>query len=130
MPLGHDRGTWRTIVLLTAATIASGLVGGLVAYIAQERPEEATCADLRTDTSKKALVAVEVARDLDIHGQPEVRVALVAAEELERACARSSSSDRPVNSDLRGTIRQRLEGSRSRGGTALGSTWRRTEDRR
>jgi hypothetical protein len=108
MPLGYDRETWRTIVLLTVATLALGVLAGLFAYIAYDSPEDVTCADLQTDPSERTRVAREVAVDLDVQSHPADSVADIVADEIGQACAQRSPSHRPVNSDLRGTIRQRL----------------------
>ena len=110
MFLGHDWESWRTIILLTLATLATGFVVGLVTYILQDRPGEVTCAEMQTSISKRNLVAGEVADDLDIPGHRSDSVALAVSAEIEKACADERPSHRPVNSDLRGTVRQRVAG--------------------
>jgi hypothetical protein len=110
MLLGYDRETWRTIVVVTVATIAVG--GVVVAYLTKDRPEEVTCGELPAESLKRSLFAEEVARDLAVPGQSDERVAQVVEDEIYEACALRGPSHRPVNSDLRGTVRQRLEASR------------------
>jgi hypothetical protein len=107
------RESWRTALLLTLATLATGAACGLIASAVYDRPEEVTCGKLAMDMSKRTEVADQLAADLDIPGHRVDRVALVVAEELGASCGRHSSSHRPVNSDLKGTVRQRLE---ARGG--------------
>lgn len=107
---GYDWESWRTVLLLALATIAVGVAVGFLAYVIHDRPDEVTCAEMETDVSKRLLVSDEVARDLDIPGEPIDRVALIVADEIEQGCTSKSSSHRPVTSDLRGTVRQRLEG--------------------
>ena len=106
--LGRNWESWREIILLTLATIATGFVVGLAAYILQDRPEEVTCAEMQT--SKRNLVADQVADDLDIPRHRSDSVALIVSAEIEKACADERPSHRPVNSDLRGTVRQRVAG--------------------
>jgi hypothetical protein len=109
MLFGYDRERWRTVILLTVATLACGVLGGLFAYVAYDTPEEVTCFDLQTDTSERTRVIREVAVDLDVERHPGDRVTDVVSDEIRRACARRGLSHRPVNSDLRGTIGQRLD---------------------
>ena len=106
--LGHDWESWRAIILLSLATLATGFVVGLVAYILQDKPEEVTCAEMQTSTSKRNLVAGEVAEDLDVPGHGSYSAALIVSAEIEKACADERPSHRPVNSDFRGTVGQRV----------------------
>lgn len=106
MFLGQDWESWREIILLTLATLATGFVVGLGAYILQDRPEEVTCAEM--SPSKMNLVAGEVADDLGIPLHRSDSVAPIVSAEIEKACADERPSHRPVNSDFRGTVRQRV----------------------
>ena len=108
--LGHDWESWREVILLTLATLATGFVVGLGAYILQDRPEEVTCAEMQTSPSKMNLVAGEVEDDLGIPLHRSDSVALIVSTEIKKACADERPSHRPVNSDLRGTVRQRVAG--------------------
>lgn len=109
MFLGYDAENWRAILLLALATVACGVAVGFGAYLLQDRPEEITCAEMEEDPSKRTWVAEEVAENLNIEGEDVYRVARIAERQMVRDCARSEKSHLPVNSDLRGGVRQRVE---------------------
>jgi hypothetical protein len=112
MPFGFDRQTWRTVALLTAATIATGVLVGALEYVSRETPEGLTCLDVQIDPSRTRPVAEALAADLDSRGQPRDQVVKVVAGELRQACASRGLSSHPVNSDLKGSISARLEALR------------------
>jgi hypothetical protein len=107
--LGYDWESWRAMLLLALATVALGVVVGFVAYLLQDKPEDVTCGEMLTDFSKRTWVTQEVAEDLDIEGLNVYRVARITSDEIDEVCAGTGQSYRPVNSDLRGSVRQQVD---------------------
>jgi hypothetical protein len=98
----------RAILALTLFMLALVLAFEVAATVVEDSPTEVTCERIDLDTSTRHRIAREVAGELDIEGQPGEPVWRLVSEEMSRVCARSDPSHRPVNSDLRGTILQRL----------------------
>jgi hypothetical protein len=110
MAWDYDTWTWRSILAMTAFTIAFSFAASHIAVALRDdkRPAELTCADWPEDPVEQVDVVAAMAGELDDAGAGGV-----IRSQIARTCRRSRDPSRPiVDGDFRGSVEQRLSRER------------------